>query len=58
MQILLDVMQVWNSCTMRRDEDERKEYLFSEEKKDAGVEWGGSASKHPIWPCSEFLGFS
>jgi hypothetical protein len=51
-------VQIWNRCTMRRDEDERKEYAFSEEKKDAGVEWGGSASKHPIWPCSEFLGFS
>jgi hypothetical protein len=50
-------LQVWNSCTMRRDEDERKEYLFSEEKKDAGVEWEASAFKHLNLAVLRIFGF-
>jgi hypothetical protein len=42
---------------MRRDEDERKEYLFSEEKKDAGVEWEASAFKHLNLAVLRIFGF-
>ncbi|XP_047056666.1 uncharacterized protein LOC124662928 [Lolium rigidum] len=50
-------LKIWNRCTMRRDEEERKEYAFSEEKKDTGVEWEGSASKHHNLAVLRIFGF-
>jgi hypothetical protein len=44
MQISHYEMQVWNRCEMTWDEEERKEFEFSEEKKDTSLEWEASTS--------------